>query len=46
MSKKPLLIGGLLAGAGVLLVACLLGTLVFWMMLGSPWPIDLSAFAE
>jgi hypothetical protein len=44
--KTLLKITGLLAVLFVVLFACSCGTLAFWMMLGSPWPIDLSAFAE
>jgi hypothetical protein len=44
--KTLLKITGVLAVLFVLLFACSCGTLTFWMMLGSPWPIDFAAFAE
>jgi hypothetical protein len=43
--KKSFLIA-VLAGLAVGLLGCSIGSLIFWMMLGSPWPIDLSALAE
>ena len=44
--KTVLKITGVAAVLFVVLLGCSFGTLILWMMLGSPWPIDLSAFAE
>jgi hypothetical protein len=46
MSKKPFVIVGVLAILAVGFLGCSFVSPIFWMMLGSPWPIDLSAFAE
>jgi hypothetical protein len=40
------LFAGVLGLALVMAFGCACGGLVFWMALGSPWPLDPSAFVE
>jgi hypothetical protein len=44
--RGPWTLVGVIVVVATLSIFCSCGLVVFWMMLGSPWPIDLSAFAE
>lgn len=44
--KYPWTLVGLIAAILIVMIVCSCGLVVFWLMLGAPWPIEPSSFFE